>query len=58
MNEEIEYLKAKIAKIESSLIDVNKMAAQSGSSYYVHLQRQHAEHLRLLNNILTFIEKP
>jgi uncharacterized protein YydD (DUF2326 family) len=58
MNEEIEYLKAKIAKIESSLIDVNRMAAQSGSLYYIGLQRQHAEHLRLLKNILTFIEKP
>jgi hypothetical protein len=55
MKEEMKYLKAKIAKFESSLIDVNRMAAQSPD--YAYTQIKLAEELKLLKSILTFIEE-
>ena len=55
MKEEINYLKTKIAKIENSLVDVNRMAAQSPD--YAYTQRKLYEELKLLKSILTFIEE-
>lgn len=55
MKEEIKYLKERIAKYESCLIDVNRMAAQSPD--YAYTQKMLSEELKLLKSILTFIEE-
>lgn len=55
MKDEIKYLKDKIAKFESSLTDVNRMAAQKTD--YAYTQIKLAEELKLLKSILTFIEE-
>ncbi|MBV2197051.1 MAG: hypothetical protein KUL78_11190 [Flavobacterium sp.] len=55
MKEEIKYLQERIAKYESNLIDVNRMAAQSAD--YAYTQNQLAKELKLLKSILKFIEE-
>ncbi len=55
MEKEIKYLKERIAKYESSLVDVSRMAAQSPD--YAYTQKKLAEELKLLKSILSFIEE-
>ncbi len=55
MNEELKYLKAKIAHFEKSLIEVNRLAAQSPD--YAYTQKKVFDELKLLKSILTFIEE-
>lgn len=54
MDEEIEYLKAKISHFEKSLVEVNRLAATSQD--YAYSQRKVSDELNLLRNILKFID--